>query len=134
MSHGGEEEDCSLGEHVLKHIESNQFEEIIDPIIVGNGVSEEKAEQLRSFEDPAIKCTLVESPEDRPTMIEVAKELTLIYLVTQHNFNLSNYLFVDFTYQETKMKSRLKKDTVQIIQTNQFPELQQNKLCNIFIN
>lgn len=59
--------------------EESRFEEITDPIIVGDGLSPVKVEQLRSFVNLAFKCCS-KSAVERPTMIDVAKELKKLYV------------------------------------------------------
>ncbi|KAJ0014114.1 hypothetical protein Pint_19839 [Pistacia integerrima] len=69
-------------EHAVKeYIEQERFTEIVDPIVVGSGLSPEKEEQLQAFAELAFKC-LSDSAEDRPTMIDIAKELRHIYKST----------------------------------------------------
>ncbi|KAJ0013281.1 hypothetical protein Pint_19840 [Pistacia integerrima] len=60
---------CNL-EHVVKiYIEQDKFTKIVDPIVVGMGLSPEKEEQLQAFAELAFKC-VSDSAEDRPTMID----------------------------------------------------------------
>ncbi|KAK0599435.1 hypothetical protein LWI29_005268 [Acer saccharum] len=68
-----------LRERVEKYIENNRFDEIIDPMIVGDGLCPEKEHQLKAFADLALKC-VTESAEERPTMVDVAKQLRQMYL------------------------------------------------------
>ncbi|KAK0599063.1 hypothetical protein LWI29_001995 [Acer saccharum] len=69
-----------LREGVEKYIENNRFDEIIaDPMIVGDGLCPEKEHQLKAFADLALKC-VTESAEERPTMVDVAKQLRQMYL------------------------------------------------------
>ncbi|XP_044482686.1 non-functional pseudokinase ZRK2-like isoform X2 [Mangifera indica] len=68
----------SWEDYVKKHIEQNSFTEIVDPKIVGTGLSPEKEEQLLVFQELAFKCRR-HSAEDRPTMVDVAKQLRNMY-------------------------------------------------------
>ncbi|XP_044471808.1 serine/threonine-protein kinase ZRK1-like [Mangifera indica] len=61
-----------------KCIEQNRLTEIVDPIIVGTGLSSEKEELLQEFQELAFKC-LSDSEEDRPTMVDAAKQLRKMY-------------------------------------------------------
>lgn len=65
---------------VKKHIECNTFDEIVDPVIRGelSIQSSEKDKQVQAFVELAVKC-VSESAEDRPTMIDVAKQLRQAY-------------------------------------------------------
>ncbi|KAJ0013282.1 hypothetical protein Pint_19841 [Pistacia integerrima] len=72
--------DGPLARVVKKYIEQDRFTEIVDPIVVGSGLSPEKEEQLQAFAELAFKC--ISSPVDRPTMIDVAKQLRHIYKST----------------------------------------------------
>lgn len=72
-------EEYFLQELVMKSIESNSFKEIVDPIIVGEeGLWPEKEKQLLSYTELAIKC-LSKSEQDRPTMVQVAKQLRQLH-------------------------------------------------------
>ncbi|XP_065851343.1 non-functional pseudokinase ZED1-like [Euphorbia lathyris] len=64
--------DPGLVDHVKEHIEGNKFDEILDSRIVG------KDDQLQGFMEVSLKC-ISEAEENRPVMIEVAKELRKIY-------------------------------------------------------
>ncbi|TXG65470.1 hypothetical protein EZV62_006745 [Acer yangbiense] len=57
-----------LREDVEKYIENNRFDEIIDPMIVGNGLCPEKEHQLKVFADLALKCVTESAEDQRPTM------------------------------------------------------------------
>ncbi|XP_031253875.1 non-functional pseudokinase ZED1-like [Pistacia vera] len=70
--------DWNLEHAVKKYIDQERFTEIVDPIVVGSGLSPEKEEQLQAFAELAFKC-LSDSAVDRPTMIDVAKQLRHIY-------------------------------------------------------
>ncbi|KAJ4720755.1 putative Receptor protein kinase [Melia azedarach] len=72
-------EEYFLQELVEKYIEKNKFNEIVDPVIVGeDGLWPEKEQQLLIYTELAFKC-LSKSEEDRPTMVEVAKQIRQIY-------------------------------------------------------
>ncbi|XP_031253806.1 non-functional pseudokinase ZED1-like [Pistacia vera] len=73
--------DGPLERVVKKYIEQESFTEVVDPIVVGSGLSPKKEEQLQAFAELAFKC-LSPSGEDRPTMIDVAKQLRHIYKST----------------------------------------------------
>ncbi|KAJ8762760.1 hypothetical protein K2173_017575 [Erythroxylum novogranatense] len=64
--------------YVESQIENNRFEEIVDPCIVAEGTWVGKEQQLKAVVCLAILC-INDSEEERPTMIEVAKELRNIY-------------------------------------------------------
>ncbi|KAJ8762755.1 hypothetical protein K2173_017570 [Erythroxylum novogranatense] len=66
---GGED---LLGPYVKSQIENNRFEEIVDPCIVAEGTWLGKEQQLKAVISLAILC-VNDSEEERPTMIEVAK-------------------------------------------------------------
>ncbi|KAK0601512.1 hypothetical protein LWI29_024925 [Acer saccharum] len=59
----------------------NWFIEAVDPIIVGDGLCPEIAQQLEVCMELAVKCRSY-SGEDRPTMIDAAKQLRQLYLST----------------------------------------------------
>ncbi|KAK4849844.1 hypothetical protein QYF36_001338 [Acer negundo] len=61
--------------------EDNLFIEAVDPIIVGDGLCPEIEQQLKVCKELAVKC-LSDSGEDRPTMIDAAKQLRQLYLST----------------------------------------------------
>ncbi|KAJ4719456.1 putative Receptor protein kinase [Melia azedarach] len=69
-----------LMQQVKKHIESNTFDEMVDPVIFSDAhrQSSEKEQQLKAFIKLALKC-VCESAEGRPTMIDVAKQLRQIH-------------------------------------------------------
>ncbi|KAI3448205.1 hypothetical protein Pfo_004870 [Paulownia fortunei] len=64
----------SLLDHESDHVDSNQLKNNLDPIILGETRETEKAHQLQTFVKLALRCTRYKG-EDRPDMIEVAKEL-----------------------------------------------------------
>ncbi|KAI9184931.1 hypothetical protein LWI28_002580 [Acer negundo] len=76
----GTKDESVLSGYVKKHSENNRLFEIVDPIIVGDdqGLCPEKEQQLQDFTELALRCASV-SPEDRPTMIDVAKQLRQLY-------------------------------------------------------
>ncbi|TXG65475.1 hypothetical protein EZV62_006750 [Acer yangbiense] len=51
----------------------------VDPIIVGDGLFPETLQQMEVFAKLAVKCQS-DSGEDRPTMIDVAKQLRQLHL------------------------------------------------------
>lgn len=61
-----------------KCVENNEFNEIVDPVIVSEGPCVGKEKQLQGFRELALTC-VCESAEDRPTMVDVAKRLKQIY-------------------------------------------------------
>ncbi|XP_031253809.1 non-functional pseudokinase ZED1-like [Pistacia vera] len=73
-----EDEDLSFLDLVKKYFGNNRLDEIVDPIIVGDGQCLEEKEKLQAFTELALKC-VSESAEDRPTMIDVAKQLRQMY-------------------------------------------------------
>ncbi|KAI9185476.1 hypothetical protein LWI28_007674 [Acer negundo] len=66
---------------ILKTKSNNWFIEAVDPIIVGDGLCPEIEQQLKVFWELAVKCRS-DSGEDRPTMIDAAKQLRQLYLST----------------------------------------------------
>ncbi|KAJ8762748.1 hypothetical protein K2173_017563 [Erythroxylum novogranatense] len=64
--------------YVKSQIENNRFEEIVDRCILAEGTWLGKEQQLKAVICLAILC-INDSEEERPTMIEVAKELRNIY-------------------------------------------------------
>ncbi|KAI9186050.1 hypothetical protein LWI28_013328 [Acer negundo] len=60
--------------HVKKCNENNRFIEMIDPVIVRQVVCARKVQQLEAFTNLALKCAS-ESPNDRPTMVDMEKQL-----------------------------------------------------------
>ncbi|KAJ8762757.1 hypothetical protein K2173_017572 [Erythroxylum novogranatense] len=64
--------------YVKSQIENNRFEERVDHCIVAEGTWLGKEQQLKAVVCLAILC-INDSEEERPTMIEVAKELRNIY-------------------------------------------------------
>ncbi|KAI9186920.1 hypothetical protein LWI28_022291 [Acer negundo] len=73
------DEEYYLRDHVNKHIENNRFKEIVDPVIVGDGLCNNKEQQLQAFAVLAIECSS-QSPINRPTMVDVAKQIRQLYL------------------------------------------------------
>lgn len=61
----------------MKHVNSDQFNEIVDPRILREVAGTVKEQQLQPFVALALRCTQ-EKGEDRPDMIDVAKELRKI--------------------------------------------------------
>ncbi|XP_044482674.1 non-functional pseudokinase ZRK2-like [Mangifera indica] len=68
----------SLQDYVKIHIARNDFTKIIDPKIVATVLTPEMEEQLQAFPELALKC-LNWSAGDRPTMIDLAKQLRNMY-------------------------------------------------------
>lgn len=79
-SHFDDGEDYRLQDLVKKYIENESFKEIVDPAIVGEEglMWPEKEQQLLICTELAFKC-LSESEGDRPTIVQVAKQLRQIY-------------------------------------------------------
>ncbi|KAJ4706502.1 putative Receptor protein kinase [Melia azedarach] len=75
----GQHDGCHLMEYVKKHAENDTLYEIIDPIIVQESSYYEKKEQVLSFLLLICECAS-QSPEERPTMMSVAKRLRQLYL------------------------------------------------------
>lgn len=67
-----------LREHLERCIGNNKFSEIVDPIIVEDGLCLTKKQQLKDFIAIALKCTS-ESAEERPTMADVAQQFRKMY-------------------------------------------------------
>ncbi|KAJ4706500.1 putative Receptor protein kinase [Melia azedarach] len=65
--------------YVKRHVENDTLYEIIDPIIVQDSSYYEKEEQLLPFVQLIFECAN-ELPEERPTMMSVAKRLRQLYL------------------------------------------------------
>ena len=80
--------DHNLLYHVKTLVEKGKFNEIWDPKILeeGRGNNEELQLQLPAFLDVALRCVELKR-EDRPLMIDVAKELRRIGRPT--NFTLA---------------------------------------------
>ncbi|KAF5739881.1 hypothetical protein HS088_TW12G01092 [Tripterygium wilfordii] len=70
--------ECSLVDNVKYLIENNRVDEITDPIIQEEGSWPGKQQQLKAFATIAIRC-VSQFEDDRPTMIDVAKELRQIH-------------------------------------------------------
>ncbi|KAJ0013279.1 hypothetical protein Pint_19842 [Pistacia integerrima] len=73
-----EDENLSFLAFVKKYFGNNRLDEIVDPIIVGDGLCLEEKQKIQAFTELALKCAS-ESAEDRPTMIDVAKQLRQMY-------------------------------------------------------
>ncbi|TXG65471.1 hypothetical protein EZV62_006746 [Acer yangbiense] len=86
-SSGTEDEDSGTQYHdllqnfVKKINEDTRLIEAVDPIIIGDGQCPEIEQQLKVCMELAVKC-LSYSGEDRPTMIDAAKQLRQLYLST----------------------------------------------------
>lgn len=72
-----QEDGCNVVEYVMKHVKSDQFNEIVDPRILREVAGTVKEQQLQPFVALALRCTQ-EKGEDRLDMIDVAKELRKI--------------------------------------------------------
>ncbi|KAH9679254.1 serine/threonine-protein kinase ZRK1 [Citrus sinensis] len=72
------EDEYFLGDHVRLYIERSRFNEIIDAVIVGDGLCSATEQKVRAFTKLAFSCLSV-SAEDRPTMVDVARKLRLMY-------------------------------------------------------
>ncbi|KAJ4706497.1 putative Receptor protein kinase [Melia azedarach] len=68
-----------LMDYVKKHVENDTLYEITDPIIAQDSSYYEIKERLLPFVLLIIECTS-QSPEERPTMMSVAKRLRQLYL------------------------------------------------------
>ncbi|TXG65456.1 hypothetical protein EZV62_006731 [Acer yangbiense] len=77
---GGTKDEYVLSGYVKKHRENNRLFEKVNPIIVGDdqGLCPEKEQQLQDFKELALRCASV-SPQDRPTMIDVSKQVRQLY-------------------------------------------------------
>ncbi|KAJ6434440.1 hypothetical protein OIU84_018036 [Salix udensis] len=64
---------------VKKCIEDDRLNEVIDSTIIDEGAWPGKEQQLQAFAALALRCTS-EVAEDRPTMIDVSKELRKMHL------------------------------------------------------
>ncbi|KAK0602002.1 hypothetical protein LWI29_029482 [Acer saccharum] len=88
-SSGTEDEDSGTQDHdllqnfVKKIKEDNWFIEAVDPIIVGDGLCPEIEQRLKVCKELAVKC-LSYLGEDRPIMIDAAKQLRQLYLSTSY--------------------------------------------------
>ncbi|XP_015582652.2 non-functional pseudokinase ZED1 [Ricinus communis] len=71
-------EELGLVDHVKKFIADDRFYETVDSIILGEGSLPEKDQQLQAFTLLSFRC-ISEADEDRPMMIDVAKELRKMY-------------------------------------------------------
>ncbi|KAJ6762724.1 WALL-ASSOCIATED RECEPTOR KINASE-LIKE 21 [Salix purpurea] len=63
-----------LRNHVKKCVEDDRLNEVIDSTIIAEGAWPGKEQQLHSFAALALRCISLKE-EDRPTMIDVSKEL-----------------------------------------------------------
>lgn len=68
-----------LWDLLKKYVEENGLNEMVDPMIIEEGLCPRKEQLLQAYLDFAFKC-VSESPEERPTMIDVAKQLRQMYL------------------------------------------------------
>ncbi|KAJ6762727.1 WALL-ASSOCIATED RECEPTOR KINASE-LIKE 21 [Salix purpurea] len=67
-------EERFLQNHVKKCIKDDRLNEAIDSTIIAEGAWPGKEQQLQAFTALALRCTSGKE-EDRPTMIDVSKEL-----------------------------------------------------------
>uniref|UniRef100_A0A5B7C8R7 Protein kinase domain-containing protein n=1 Tax=Davidia involucrata TaxID=16924 RepID=A0A5B7C8R7_DAVIN len=72
-----EEDEADLKAYVKKNIEKDQFTKILVPRILGEGGGIEQEQQLRASLALALRCLELKG-ENRPEMIDVAKELRRI--------------------------------------------------------
>ncbi|KAF9669943.1 hypothetical protein SADUNF_Sadunf13G0017200 [Salix dunnii] len=72
------EEEILLQDHVKKCIEDDRLNEVIDSTIIAEGAWTGKEQQLQAFAALALRC-ISEEEEDRPSMIDVSKELRKIH-------------------------------------------------------
>uniref|UniRef100_A0A6N2LX23 Protein kinase domain-containing protein n=1 Tax=Salix viminalis TaxID=40686 RepID=A0A6N2LX23_SALVM len=63
-----------------KCVEDDRLNEVIDSIIIAEGAWPGKEQQLQAFAALALRC-ISDEPEDRPTMIDVSKELRKIHRI-----------------------------------------------------
>ncbi|KAJ0014115.1 hypothetical protein Pint_19838 [Pistacia integerrima] len=73
------EVESSLEDDVKNCIEQSRFTEMVHPIIVGIELSPKKEQLLLAFTELALSCLSL-SEEDKPTMIDVAKQLRQMYI------------------------------------------------------
>ncbi|GMN28381.1 hypothetical protein TIFTF001_041163 [Ficus carica] len=71
------ENEGSLLEYITELTEIERWMEVVDPKILEGDIGEEQQLQLEAFLELALKCTQ-RTREDRPLMIDVAKELVRI--------------------------------------------------------
>ncbi|XP_031282872.1 somatic embryogenesis receptor kinase 1-like [Pistacia vera] len=70
--------DYWLLNHAMKFIEDDKFVEVVDPILLKDKSCPIKEKLLQALTELILKC-VCESAEDRPTMIDVAKQLRQMY-------------------------------------------------------
>uniref|UniRef100_A0A6N2LEJ1 Protein kinase domain-containing protein n=1 Tax=Salix viminalis TaxID=40686 RepID=A0A6N2LEJ1_SALVM len=75
--HSRPAEETLLLNHV-KRCMAYEAKEVIDSIIIAEGAWPGKEQQLQAFAALALRC-ISDEPEDRPTMIDVSKELRKIH-------------------------------------------------------
>ncbi|KAB5529582.1 hypothetical protein DKX38_019663 [Salix brachista] len=71
-------EEIFLLNHVKNCIEDDRLNKIIDSTIIAEGAWPGKEQQLQAFTALALRC-ISEKEEDRPSMIDVSKELRKMY-------------------------------------------------------
>lgn len=76
VDYGRPENELSFAEYIT-HIEKEGWMEVVDPKILEGDIGEEQQLQLKAFVELAWKCTQ-QKREERPLMIDVAKELVRI--------------------------------------------------------
>ncbi|KAB5529294.1 hypothetical protein DKX38_019375 [Salix brachista] len=72
-------EEILLRNQVKKCIEDDRLNEVIDSTLIAEGAWPGKEQQLQAFAALSLRC-MSEVPEDRPTMIDVSKELRKMHL------------------------------------------------------
>ncbi|GMN68262.1 hypothetical protein TIFTF001_037317 [Ficus carica] len=77
LDYNRREQDQHICNYITELIEKDGRNEIVDPKILEGDIGEEQQLQLQAFLDLALKCIQVKS-EDRPLMIDVARELVRI--------------------------------------------------------
>ncbi|XWS44736.1 hypothetical protein CRYUN_Cryun15aG0073000 [Craigia yunnanensis] len=75
-----------LADYVKKYLHNNNFNDILDPMIFREEMLLEKEQQVEVFIVLAMSC-ICESPGDRPTITDVAKELRRIYQMQRFKFS-----------------------------------------------
>ncbi|KAJ6359758.1 hypothetical protein OIU77_003880 [Salix suchowensis] len=79
FDHSRPAEEIFLLDHVKKCIEDDRLNKAIDSTIIAEGAWPGKEQQLQAFAALALRC-ISEVAEDRPTMIDVSKELRKMHL------------------------------------------------------
>ncbi|KAB5529295.1 hypothetical protein DKX38_019376 [Salix brachista] len=81
-------EEILLLHHVKKCVEDDRLNKIIDSTIIAEGAWPGKEQQLQAFAALALRCISLKSlkEEDRPSMIDVSKELRKIHQLSNSNW------------------------------------------------